>query len=273
LPFSHVSGRIVRALARRWSSGLEVGALYWDALDRELDRSGAANAIFWWRDDDAVAATPQLLRLLSLRDELDIPLSLAVISALAEPNLATVLNVCSREALSILVHGWDHSNHAGPGEPEAEFAPRRRPSEVAEQLVEARRRLESQFGNRVLPVLVPPWNRLSPHLIDGVRSAGFTHVSVEGDFAGLRIPARNVHADVMDWNSGSGMDGARLVGDIIVALRLRRYGAVGRCAPIGILTHHSAHDEGAWLLTATLLERLKRHPAVVFLEESELWKP
>ena len=40
----------------------------WDALARELDAWGEAGAVatLWWRDDDAVADTPTLRRLLSL---------------------------------------------------------------------------------------------------------------------------------------------------------------------------------------------------------------
>lgn len=240
-------------------------------LDRELDRFGVAKAQFWWRDDDAVAATPQLLRLVSLCDELDLPLSVAVIPARAVPDLAPVLNGSSRRFVSILVHGWNHENYAAPGEPKAEFARRRRLPEVAQQLIEGRRRLESQFGAGVLPVLVPPWNRLSPHLIDAVRDAGFTHVSLEGDFTRLGIRGLNVHTDVMDWNAGVGVRAGRLVGDLISALRLRRFGVIERCAPIGILTHHAAHDEWAWSLTTTLLKRLRRHPSVVFPPAMELW--
>ena len=62
----------------------------WDRLDRELAAWAAEGreATFWWRDDDAVAATPALDRLLRLTESGGVPLALAVIPAPAEPGLA-----------------------------------------------------------------------------------------------------------------------------------------------------------------------------------------
>jgi len=55
----------------------------WGALEAELDiwQSAGRSASFWWRDDDAIAATPELDRLLALAQ--DAPIGLAVIPAQA----------------------------------------------------------------------------------------------------------------------------------------------------------------------------------------------
>jgi hypothetical protein len=60
----------------------------WADLAAELDRWEKAGRVadLWWRDDDAVAATPQLDALLHLAGE--VPVALAVIPALARPELA-----------------------------------------------------------------------------------------------------------------------------------------------------------------------------------------
>src|SRR5260370_330913 len=50
----------------------------WQSLMDELDRWPAGTATFWWRDDDATAASPALDRLPALSDQ---PLALAGIPA------------------------------------------------------------------------------------------------------------------------------------------------------------------------------------------------
>src|ERR1700719_1993990 len=85
----------------------------WSDLEDELDRWGLAGcaADLWWRDDDAVTLTPQLEELLELADE--VPIAMAVIPALARPELATALYGLARVA--VLQHGWQHRNQAKDG--------------------------------------------------------------------------------------------------------------------------------------------------------------
>jgi hypothetical protein len=115
-------GRIARGIVRRWTSRVRVGPSPWSALERELSRWPAGQARFWWRDDDAVAATAALDRLLALRNALDIPLALAVIPATAEVSLATRVNATPPDAVRVLLHGWDHRDHGGHSGPKAELS-------------------------------------------------------------------------------------------------------------------------------------------------------
>jgi hypothetical protein len=57
----------------------------WDRLYLEIENWTATGkeASLWWRDDDAVAATPALARLLAITGRRGIPLALAVIPAAA----------------------------------------------------------------------------------------------------------------------------------------------------------------------------------------------
>ncbi|HYC14539.1 MAG TPA: hypothetical protein VEC75_09825, partial [Stellaceae bacterium] len=81
----------------------------WSDLEAELDRwSGAGRqATFWWRDDDAVAATAALARLLALAE--GAPLALAVVPGNAEPSLAAAL--AGAPSVRVVQHGWRHLNH------------------------------------------------------------------------------------------------------------------------------------------------------------------
>src|SRR5690606_2061069 len=61
----------------------------------------------WWRDDDAVAPTPALERLLELAGRFQAPLHLAVIPEPATSELAERLRTASA---FVLTHGWRHAN-------------------------------------------------------------------------------------------------------------------------------------------------------------------
>jgi len=87
----------------------------WEDLAAELARWRAQGrtATFWWRDDDAVENTPALGRLLDLRNNLQVPLALAVVPAPAKRSLVDALGYTS--ATAVLQHGWSHRNHGLPG--------------------------------------------------------------------------------------------------------------------------------------------------------------
>ena len=88
----------------------------WQWLRHELDRWAEQNrqAAFWWRDDDAVAPTPALERLLALHHRQGVPLALATIPKGADSALADRLEL--HPGIAVLQHGYAHENHAGEGE-------------------------------------------------------------------------------------------------------------------------------------------------------------
>lgn len=250
--------RAAARLLSRWARRRSFG---WSDLAAELDRCPAPVA-FWWRDDDAVAATPALDRLLALRAELALPLALAVIPAKLADTLPAALE---REgAVSVLQHGWDHANHAPDGTQPSEFPQTRVPGEVTAQLAEGRRRLEAGFAERFIPALVPPFNALDGAAVGAVQASGLACLSLATDFAGLGLPSRNVHADLIDWRSGTAVPEASAIRAVVLALRLRRFGLARAARPIGIMTHHLVHDDAIWSLTRAVLSRLKAHPNAVF---------
>jgi len=170
----------------------------------------------------------------------------------------------------VLQHGWDHANHELPGRPEAELSRYRETAEVLAQLVEGRRRLGALFADRVFPVLVPPHNRMSPHLGKMIASL-YRFVSVYADFPGLGIPSRNIHVDIIEWPTMETRDPRKVVSGLVAALRLRRWGVLPRSRPIGILSHHLMHNESMWSFLARLLDDLRGHPAVAFRPAREIF--
>ena len=83
----------------------------WDSLARECDAwaESGRRVELWWRDDDAIADTPALRRLIGIAT---VPLALAVIPAGLEPSLPAFLK--SHHSVGVLQHGFDHRNRAPP---------------------------------------------------------------------------------------------------------------------------------------------------------------
>jgi hypothetical protein len=265
--------RLVRAVNRNWTNVIPLAPPGWEALGQELDlwsRRGR-RVRFWWRDDDATGTTPALERLLALKDAIGVPLAIAAVPAELRNELARRLE--GLRDVRVLQHGWSHANHAAPGRAKAELAQGRDPAAVEADLRAGMKRLRECFAERFLPVLVPPFNALAESLSGAVRSAGFSFVSVEGDFAGLSLSCRNVQVDPIDWQHRRAKDPAALVRQALGALRLRRFGLVPPNAPIGIVTHHLHHDEAIWQSTGDLLQRLARHPAAAFPAVEEIFAP
>ncbi|CAO3456612.1 polysaccharide deacetylase family protein [Azospirillum largimobile] len=237
----------------------------WSAVEEELSRwtgLGRRCAV-WLRDDDAVAAGPQLDRLLSRCARFGIPLGLAVIPADAERSLADAL--AEQPHATVLVHGWAHADHAAPGAKKCEFGPER-PADIRQ--AEAERGLSvlrGLFGDRLFPLFVPPWNRMAADMPGRLSAAGYRAVSAFGAPPRERggLAWINTHLDLIDWRgSRSAVPLDALLDTLCRELRERREGRRDPHEPIGLLTHHRVHDEAIWGLLDRLLDRLAGHPAL-----------
>ncbi len=228
----------------------------WSDLLSELDRWEEAEqvATLWWRDDDAVAMTPALARLLSLAGPT--PLALAVIPQTAEPGLADALR--GRESVTLLQHGWSHTNHGGTGK-KSEFPPERAQAAVESDLRRGRERLADLLGE-VAPILAPPWNRFAPEFEILLPRAGIAALSTMGSRERGEAARVDVHVDLVAWKSGRGFVGteAALAG-IVGELRRRRLG--DSAGPTGILTHHLIVDDATAGFVAELGAVVAGHPA------------
>jgi hypothetical protein len=246
----------------------------WDRLAAELDRWAAAGrtATFWWRDDDAVAATPALDRLLALRKALSVPLTLAVIPEPAEPPLADRL--AAEPDITVAQHGFAHRNHAPEGAPKRELGDRAL-AEVTGELQDGWRRLASLFP-AARPVMVPPWNRIDGSVTAALPALGYRGLSTFA--ARVRREAQpglveaNTHIDIVDWPGTRRFvgDGAA-IGAAAAHLAARREGVPGidRDEPTGLLTHHLAHDEPCWEFVNRFVARSQTHPAVRWIDADE----
>lgn len=224
-------------------------------LDIELQKWRAAGEQpqLWWRDDDAVSVTPQLKHLTWLANSADIEILLAVIPAYANEELATYIEQCSN--LKPCMHGWSHTNHAPESEKKCELGAHRNLDEVLADIARGYERLDELFGKAVLPVLVPPWNRMRDDLAPRLSEVGIKAFSTFTHQRSVPEMQVNTHVDVMDWKAPGGTIGKSLDA---VQVELASALSVSRANgfyPIGLLTHHLVHDETAWATITAVVAR------------------
>ncbi len=249
----------------------------WRWLARELDRWGEAGltAQFWWRDDDATAPGPKLERLADLAAVHAVPLALAVIPDRVDDALGAWLE--SRPLLSVLQHGFAHVNHAAAGERGIELGGELPSARALVELEQGRRRLDRLFGERFVPVLVPPWNRIAADLLPGLPPLGLHGLST------MRVRKTawpvdgllqvNTHLDPVHWRADRGFIGSYPAIAILVQhLVARRTGYRDRDEPTGLLTHHRAQNGATWRFTESLLKFVKEHPAGSWIGAPEIWQ-
>ena len=259
-----VSGRGCASRALRAGGNLPMNdGGWWGVLAREVGawREAGREAALWWRDDDAVEPSPALSRLLALRP--GCPLGLAVIPAVAKASLAAGLT----GAVDVLVHGFAHADHAPVGERKSEYpCGRVAPGEMRA----GRKRLEAIFGGRVLPVFVPPWNRMGEDAAVALPAAGYEAVSGYRGRPEGPLPRLDTHVDLIDWRGGRRFAGVEAVlGGLVEALAARRRAEDRRSPrnpwghqPVGVLSHHLVHDAAAWRFLEDLLAWVEETPGV-----------
>jgi hypothetical protein len=209
-------------------------------------RRAGRTASLWWRDDDAAGGSAALDRLLQASRASGIPLTLAAVPAGDMTGLAARLARTS--LVNVVQHGVDHQNRRnGPAAGEFPYDWSRHELEIA-----LRRGWSLlQAVPRARPLFVPPWNDVHPELEAALSACGYAGWSVNGDLApggseGESLPRVDVHLDLMRWRGGARFRGrSRVLRALAGELARRRRAGLWE-APIGLLTHHLAHDEAAW---------------------------
>lgn len=243
-----------------------------DTLNQELDEWNFAGvaAKFWWRDDDAVEHSDALARLLELSRRYEAPLALAVIPHTLKKSLAAAVN--QMRSVAILQHGYAHTNHAAHADKKIELGGRA-PQEIYKELKAGQDILRQQFGAQFLEVVVPPWNRISDDVLDGLAQCGFSGISTYGarDTSKSKLRVVNTHADIINWRAGKKFIGAAVVVEMLVKhLRGKRRGEYVAEAS-GLLTHHLVHDEDSWNFLAELFALLDEHPAAKWQSATDVF--
>lgn len=260
------------------SRGAEATAS-WDDLARECDAWAAAGGRveLWWRDDDAIADTPELRRLLDLAGG-RAPLALAVIPAGLRPDLARLLAKAA-PGCAVLQHGFDHRNRSAAGAKKSEFPAERPGADVAQALAQGRDLLAVAFGRRFVPALTPPWNRFDPGHLAALPALGFrgltTYLARRRAEVVPGLRQVNTHVDVVDWHGAGGRKSfigtGRALGLLAGHLAAKRLRQADALEPTGVLTHHLVHDTETWDFLAELLDWCGRRTCVHWCPAADLF--
>ncbi len=250
----------------------------WVALNAELDAWAAAGrtATLWWRDDDAGAMNDALDRLLRLRGARDVPIALAAVPTRLDNEFRA--RMADEDGVAVLQHGYSHHNFATPDERKIELDGSRPAEYVIADLAVGLQALTSVAG--AVPVLVPPWNRMAPHLLPLLPELGFRGLSSLGPrrrpnaLAGLR--QNNVHIDPIDWRGRHGpaqtfVGAARAIDAAVDHLAARRTGTADSEEATGLMTHHLVQDDETWQFVEQFIAHTQAHPAVRWLAAADVF--
>ncbi len=193
-----------------------------------------SDVLVWWRDDDAGRHDARLDRLLELAATDDRPLGLAVVPAWLDA--ATTARALAVPSVHVLQHGWAHADHAAAGAKSIELGGTLALDVLRDRLKAGASRLLAAFGERFLPVMVPPWNRIDTPGLAALAGLGFRALSTFAEDRRGRahdLVQANTHVDLIDWQGTRRMKPeAALLGEIdrLMAQPDRRV--------LGLLSHH-----------------------------------
>lgn len=243
--------------------------LDWGPLRQSLAacRAAGVDVPFWWRDDDAVAVTPALERLMELSGETGCPVHLAIIPAHADPALAAEIDT---DVLIPVVHGWAHADHSAAGEKKNEFQTPR--SGAIDEAAQGFARMRALFGDDLRPMFVPPWNRVNDTVVTALPAQGYgalstfgprAHVEAAGDLAQI-----NTHLDPIWWKGTRNLvSPEHLIAQTAAHLEARRTGTEDATEPFGLLTHHLVHTPAIWSFTRAFLHEMMAGGATPWVME------
>ncbi len=247
------------------------GALV-DELEKWPDTGNVAE--FWWRDDDAQKPTEQLERLLVISGRHRAAVSLATIPHGVQVSLAEALS--GRDQVSILQHGFSHRNYALFTERKMELGWHRDGEQILGQIQMGLGELEGLFGEQLVPVLVPPWNRIDSRVVEKLKNTGLRGLSTLGPrkqkFAAQGLKQVNVHVDIINWKQGRCFAGENnCIEQIIAHLSAKRAGLVDPDEPTGIMSHHLVHDAECWAFLDELFGFLLSQPGTSLVSARKIF--
>lgn len=237
----------------------------WKSLHEELQQWDEP-AAFWWRDDDAVSETQELHQLVAIQQHHQLPLHLAAIPHDTEESLATVTNAAPN--VWILQHGYDHQSHAKEQQRKIELGGDQSFEALLTKLSKGRIILQQQFTERYIDIIVPPWNRFNETALRAIEELGYLAISALGlnENTDKYMPRLNVHVDIIDWQQRRFAGTTACISNIVKQLEIRRNNRMLRLQPIGIMSHHLAHDQACWRFLSDLFHQTSNHNKIQWLQ-------
>ncbi len=221
------------------------------------DPGGSVDLFF--RADDVGVPGMQFARMMSLFAKYGVPLSLAIVPAWLTPDRWQYLNGFEKINPSRWCwyqHGWRHVNHEVEGKKQ-EFGAARSLSEIKQDLMRGKGRLEQLMGKAFSPVFTPPWNRCSADTLQVLKDLGYAAISRSSGsqpHSPGGLPDFYVNVDLhtrKEQNPAAGWHN--------LWLEFERAIASGYC---GIMIHHQMMNHAAFDFLEILLKALVNHKKI-----------
>ncbi|MDX2320192.1 MAG: hypothetical protein QNK26_06275 [Moritella sp.] len=243
----------------------------WQMLAEEIQQ-WSSPVQFWWRDDDAVANSGALQRLLMLAAQFQIPVHLAVIPESLQASLSVINKVQHSANCYVLQHGYDHRSYALEGQRKIELGGSQDIPSLLKKLALGQQLLKSRFGEQYLNILVPPWNRIADEVASQLPAMDYTQLSVLGSKKQAESDFNlNVHIDIIDWKQRCFAGEDAILTKIISHLREQRLAGLDRnIKPCGFMTHHLDHDLNSWLFISQFFQFCQQQENVEWLSGQQL---
>lgn len=224
----------------------------------------------FFRGDDIGAGGRAFEALCQLFRRHNVPLGMSVVPAWLSTTRERQLFECAplEEPLwGWHQHGWRHVNWQRSGK-KSEFGDHRPFEKQWRDIWQGRQKMLSIFGEQLLPVFTPPWNRLSGCTLKILHQLDFKAVSITKPLPksqknpigliNLRVP--------LDLHTRKAKDGAKDFEDLLAELTT----LLGRKEPAGIVIHHQRMTAFAYQFLDVLLDLLKKAEHVSLLSFQEI---
>ena len=241
-----------------------------DVIEAALDALPACVDVFI-RDDDAGWNDADLLALLDVTERCGVPIDLAAIPGAMRSGLARFL--CARIVaapgqVGVHQHGSTHLNHETEGR-KCEFGASRDLLAQHDDLARGLAQLRDHFGELLLPIFTPPWNRCSEATPTLLADLGFAALSRDRGAKPAQCALQEIAVDV-DWSKQWRSGGRAAVAEAF-SLALRERAADGQ--PLGLMLHHAVMHQDERSLLMELLGALAHHPHLRWRSMRELLVP
>jgi hypothetical protein len=213
-----------------------------DLIEPVLDALPARVDVFI-RDDDAGWNDADLLALLDVTERCGVPIDLAAIPSAMGAGLARFLRARIAAApglVGIHQHGSTHLNHETEGR-KCEFGASRDIAVQHADLARGWALLREPFGEMLLPIFTPPWNRCSDATPTLLADLGFAALSRDRCARPVQLALQEIAVDI-DWSKHWREGGSAAVA---AAFALALSARAGDGEPLGLMLHHAvmAADE------------------------------
>jgi predicted deacetylase len=239
-------------------------------IDAVLDALPARVDVFI-RDDDAGWNDAHLLALLDVTERCGAPIDLAAIPHAMDRGLARELRARITRApglVGVHQHGSAHLNHESEGR-KCEFGVSRSVAAQRDDLSRGQAQLREHFGELLLPIFTPPWNRCTEATPALLAELGFTALSRDRGAKPAQQALQEIAVD-LDWSKHWREGGAPALAAAF-AHTLRERGADSQ--PLGLMLHHAVMHQDELCLLKEVLHALSAHPQVRWCSMRDLLRP